>query len=161
MTTETSLNTHLNNVSIKGNLFERTANGFTIGIPDDVIFENISIDNNIFYLTGVSYAAKSHVKNGQMARCEWNGCFRISEYDKFVNSTIVGNEMYYPLYGFYCVGTEWPTMSNNLYVPSKYTQYFASIRYDQQVGPYLPSAMEEGEDIMRNVFNDTTSVLKQ
>ena len=51
-------------------------------------------------------------------------------------------------------------MSDNLYVPSRYTLNFADIRYDAEIGPYIPVSLDEAEDTIRDLFGDSSSVIR-
>ena len=68
--------------------------------------------------------------------------------------------MYYPLQFFYYCDVPLPSMSDNLYVPSRYTLNFADIRYDAEIGPYIPVSLDEAEDTIRDLFGDSSSVIR-
>ena len=149
----------LKDISVSGNLIERTCNGINISGNENVSFENVSFNDNVFYLTGASVTGMHDIRSRQMTSGEWTACFRIRDPYEYIGCTISGNEMYYPLYFFYYCDVPMPTMSNNLYVPATHTFGFADIRYDFEVGPYLPTRLDESENIMKNVFGDTTSIV--
>ncbi len=148
-----------NSISISGNLIERTSNGINIRDNENISFENVSFDDNVFYLVGVSDTGIYDVRSGRMTGGEWTACYRIRDPYEYTNCTISGNKMYYPLYFFYYCDVPLPNMSDNLYVPSKYNSNFADLRYDLEVGPFLPSSLDESETIISTVFNDSTSIV--
>ena len=149
----------IQNISFSNNLVERTTNGININDNEMSSFENVSFNDNVFYLVGVSDGMKHDVRSGNI-RCEWTACFRIRDSYEYTNCTIQGNSLYYPLQFFYYCEKSLPEMSDNLYVPSQETMGFADIRYDEEVGPYLPTLMNGAEGIIRDVFEDSTSILQ-
>lgn len=147
------------NIDISGNLIERCNNGINISGNENTSFENVSFDDNIFYLLGVSDLGKYDIRRGTCIS-EWTACFRFRDPYEYTGCTISGNQMYYPLQFFYYCDVPMPAMTDNVCVPSKHNLLFADIRYDAEVGPYYPAYMAESEQIMKNVFGDTTSAVK-
>ena len=148
------------NISISGNLIERTSNGINIRNNHNISFESVSFDDNVFYLTGVSDTGRYDVRSGRMMDgSEWTACYRIRDPYKYTNCSISGNKLYYPLYFFYYCDVPLPAMSDNLYVPSKYNHNFADLRYNVEVGPFLPASLSEADTIISNVFYDATSIV--
>ena len=150
----------LKNISVSGNLIERTGNGFNINDNEITSMENVNFNDNVFYLTGVSAGGEQDIRSGMMYSGNWSACFSIRELNEYNNCTISGNAMYYPLQFFYYCVVPLPKMSENLYVSTEHTYGFADIRYDEEVGPFLPSLMEEAEEIMQNTFYDSTSIVQ-
>lgn len=156
---ESYSNVEVKDISVTGNLIERTSNGINISGNENVSFENVSFNNNVFYLIGASLTGMYDIRSERMSAGEWTACFRIRDPYEYTNCTISKNEMYYPLYFFYYCDVPLPNMSDNLYVPSKYNSNFADLRYDLEVGPFLPSSLDESETIISTVFNDSTSIV--
>lgn len=154
---ETYSDVKLKNISVSGNLIERTLNGININDNYNVSFDNVSFNDNVFYLIGATATGMRNTRSELMAGGDWTACFRFREPYDYTNCTISGNEMYYPLYFFYYCDVPMPEMSNNLYVPAKYTLGFADIRYDNEIGPLVLSS------IMRKLVQrqDKKSVVRQ
>lgn len=151
----------LRNISVSRNLIERTCNGINIRDNDNISFENVAFNDNVFYLIGACTAGIQDIRSGVLASGGWTACFRIRDPYEYTDCTISGNKMYYPLYFFYYCDVPLPEMSNNLYVPAKHTLGFADIRYNVEVGPFLPAEPDESKDIIKEVFGDTTSIVEQ
>lgn len=157
---ESYSNVQFKDISVSGNLIERTSNGINISGNENVSFENVSFNDNIFYLTGASAMGMHDIRSGQMVADEWTACFRTRDPYEYTDCTISGNKMYYPLYFFYYCDVPVPEMSDNLYVPATQTLGFADIRYNFEVGPFLPAGLDESENIMKNILGDTTSIVQ-
>lgn len=157
---ESYSNVQFKDISVSGNLIERTSNGINISGNENVSFENVSFNDNIFYLIGASAMGMHDIRSGQMVAGEWTACFRTRDPYEYIDCMISGNKMYYPLYFFYYCDVPVPEMSDNLYVPATQTLGFADIRYDFEVGPFLPAGLDESENIMKNILGDTTSIVQ-
>lgn len=149
----------LKDISVSGNLIERTCNGINIKDNENISFDNVSFNNNVFYLIGASEMGMHDIRSGRLGSGEWTACFRIRDPYEYTDCTISGNKMYYPLYYFYYCDVSMPEMSDNLYVPATQTLGFADIRSDFEVGPFLPAGLDASESIIENVFGDTTSIV--
>lgn len=158
---ESYSNVKVKDISVTGNLIERTSNGINISNNENVSFEDVSFNENVFYLIGASLTGMYDIRSERISAGEWTACFRIRDPYEYINCTISKNKMYYPLYFFYYCDVPMPEMADNLYVPSKHTYGFADIRYDMDIGPYIPASIDEFENIANNVFCDTTSILQQ
>lgn len=151
---------HVSDVSFSGNLIERVGNGVNINDNGSTSFENAALTDNAFYLVGASWPLEQDVRSGRMFSGEWLACFRIRDPYEYTNCEISGNSMYYPLQFFYYCDVPLPSMSDNLYVSSRYTLNFADIRYDAEIGPYIPVSLDEAEDTIRDLFGDSSSVIR-
>ncbi len=150
----------IRDISVSRNLIERTGGGININDNENISFENVSVNDNVFYLVSASWPGERLVRSGLIAAGEWTACFRIRDPYEYTNCTFSGNAMYDPLMLFYYCDVPLPQMSDNLYVPSEYTAAFANIKYNEETGPYIPARMEEAEHIVRDVFGDSTSEIK-
>lgn len=159
MIVESYSRARIKDVSVSGNLMERTGNGINIEGNEDVSFENVSFVENVFYLVGAGFGGVQDIRSGAMFSGQWTACFRIRDPYEYTSCTISDNAMYAPLYFFYYCDVPFPELSDNLYVPSNDTHGFADIRYDPQVGPFFPASLDEAEYIIRDVFGDSTSTV--
>lgn len=157
---ESYTNVQIENVSFSGNLIDRTNCGINVNNNENLSFKNVAFDDNIFYRVGACDMGRQDIRTGRMFPGEWTACYRFLEVDTFTDCSISGNQMYYPLFFFYYCCPSMPEMSDNLYVPCKHTFGFADIRYDEQAGPYLPALMDGAERIIREVFCDSSSIMR-